>query len=464
MEIDTTETVDERTLYAVAADALGGMVDVVVETERMAAMIAAMRADQIDQCRRFAEVTVPVTTSRGMTPWSQANTARRTLVSELACALRLPERTVETLVIESRMLVHELPATLETLRAGDISYRHVKSIIDHANSLPETQRAEFEAAVLTYAAKLSVSQFDRKARTVRERMDPATITERHTKSVADRELSIENARDGMAWLHHYLAATDAHAIYNRATEAATARAKGDDRTLEQRRSDFATELLLGGEIPGRAPSGIRPWIAVIVPVMSLLGHSDEPATLEGYGPIDIETARRLAGDATSFVRILTHPETGAVLSVGRDRYSVPADLKTWLRLRDGTCRKPGCSRTAVRCDIDHSHEWQHLGETAHNNLAHLCPKHHAEKHHTGWRLKHVGDGDIQWTSPSGRAYLSEPSMRMPVPSVQLPVPSMRMPVPSVQLPVPPVPLLVASPLLPVPSAYPASADADSFRI
>jgi hypothetical protein len=45
--------------------------------------------------------------------------------------------------------------------------------------------------------------------------------------------------------------------------------------------------------------------------------------LEGYGPIDIETARRLAADAPGFTRILTHPETGAVLSLGRDRYAIP---------------------------------------------------------------------------------------------------------------------------------------------
>ena len=408
--------VDDRSANVIASDTLGDMVEVVADTERMAATVAAMRAEHVDACRRFAEATVQVTTSPGMTSWSRAETARRTLVSELACALRQPERAIEILVFESRMLVHELQATLESLRTGSISYRHAKTIIDHATSLPESARAEFEAAVLPHATRLTVAQFERKARTTRERMDPATITERHQKSVADRELSIENARDGMVWLHLYLAAADGHAIYNRASEAAQTRAQGDDRTLAQRRVDFATELLLDGPGVGHPGTAIRATVAITVPVLSLLGESIEPASLDGYGPIDLETARRLAGGATSWVRILTHPETGVVLSVGRNRYSVPADLKKWLRLRDGTCRKPGCSRAAPRCDLDHTREWQDDGETAHDNLAHLCPKHHAEKHHTGWSLKHVGDGDLEWTAPSGLSYLDEPAIRMRTPT------------------------------------------------
>jgi hypothetical protein len=431
-------------LSAVAADTLGDFVDAVIQTDRVIAAATAWRAEQIDHARRWSQISIPVTTSAGMTPWSQAETARRTLVSELACALRLPERTTQNLVAESEMLVQQLPATLEALRTGDLSYRHAQVVIDHARSLPEKLRSEFELTVLPFARTHTVAKLDRKARATRERMDPATIAERHAKCRDDRRLEFEPARDGMAWLHHYLPAADALAIYNRATDIGTAmQGRNEPRTLAQLRSDAATDLLLDGEVPGRGEFSIRPWVAVTVPVLTLLGlggeHGDvrgendgkddgeddrvrldgrlarqhsEPATLDGYGPIDDDTARRLAGAAPSFLRILTHPETGAVLSVGRDRYTVPADLRAWLRVRDGTCRKPGCGRTAARCDLDHTEEWQHHGQTAHDNLTHLCRAHHAEKHHTGWQLKHVGDGVIEWTSPGGRNYLSEPANRI----------------------------------------------------
>ncbi|HOB58031.1 MAG TPA: HNH endonuclease signature motif containing protein, partial [Rhodoglobus sp.] len=153
-------------------------------------------------------------------------------------------------------------------------------------------------------------------------------------------------------------------------------------------------------------------VLVTVPVLTLLGVSDEPATLEGYGPIDHDTAMRLAATAPSFTRLLTHPETGAVLSVGRDRYTVPADLRTWLRVRDGTCRFPGCSRAARICEIDHTQDWLHNGQTAHENLAHLCPAHHRLKHQTRWTVTQSAGGVLNWTSPNGRDYATEPETRM----------------------------------------------------
>ncbi|WP_024477096.1 DUF222 domain-containing protein, partial [Arthrobacter sp. CAL618] len=52
--------------------------------------------------------------------------------------------------------------------------------------------------------------------------------------------------------------------------------------------------------------GVQAKVFVTVPVMTLLG-GDTPGELEGYGPIDPETARKLAGHAPSFTRILTHP-------------------------------------------------------------------------------------------------------------------------------------------------------------
>jgi hypothetical protein len=81
-------------------------------------------------------------------------------------------------------------------------------------------------------------------------------------------------------------------------------------------------------------------------------------------------------------------------------------------MRDETCRAPGCGAPARHCDLDHTEDWQHGGRSDHNNLAHLCPKHHDQKHHTGWKVKNVGEGDLEWTSPTGHRYLTEPATRM----------------------------------------------------
>ncbi|OJV80395.1 MAG: hypothetical protein BGO37_03270 [Cellulomonas sp. 73-92] len=160
-------------------------------------------------------------------------------------------------------------------------------------------------------------------------------------------------------------------------------------------------------------AGVRADVVLTVPVLSLLDRSDEPAELEGFGPIDIETARMLAANAPSFLRVLTHPETGAVLSVGRDRYRLPEDLRRAVQLRDVTCRFPGCRRPARRCDVDHVTAWADGGATAACNLECLCEKHHRLKHAMGWTPTLEPDGAVRWRSPLGLTYWTAPGDAWP---------------------------------------------------
>jgi len=231
----------------------------------------------------------------------------------------------------------------------------------------------------------------------------------------------------MAWLSAFLPAERASAIYERVSSVALGikrTSPGDDepRTLTQLRADVLTDLLVDGVVDATGfGTGVRATVHVTVPVERLLGVTTSgetptlsssafipPAELEGYGPIDDETARELAAGAPSFTRLLRHPESGAVLSVGRDRYSVPADLATALRIRDRTCRFPGCGRSAARSDIDHTVDWQFGGTTSIDNLAHLCPSHHQLKHRSDWRVSQEGGGMLRWRSPSGLTYVTHP--------------------------------------------------------
>ncbi|HEY0260531.1 MAG TPA: DUF222 domain-containing protein [Lacisediminihabitans sp.] len=454
---------DGPPLSAVLTETFDGLIETIVATERILASTTALRAELVDQARVWSEIRATMSSDgRRQGGWDASTVARRELVTELACALRMPERSVENLIAQSSSLVHDLPATLAALKDGEIGYRHATALIDHADSLPDGEglpvmRRAFEEAALPFAKTLTVAKFDRKARMLRERAHPETIAQRHAACVADRSIELSPGRDGMSWLTAYLPAAEAQGIYNRITDIAMGlrdeRVLTDEerpRTLTQLRADVFAELLIDGTTDGstdgpmgrlteetagagsdatsdasapaltdrlpidRLPlgSGLRARVLVTVPVLTLLGTGDEPATLEGYGPIDPETARRLCAGAPSFTRILTHPETGTVLSVGRDRYAVPADLRTWLRIRDETCRYPGCGRGASRCDLDHSLDWQYGGLTAHGNLAHLCRAHHRLKHHTGWTVDPPDDGRLTWTSPTGRRYTTEPATRM----------------------------------------------------
>ncbi|MEO7123350.1 MAG: DUF222 domain-containing protein [Lacisediminihabitans sp.] len=456
--IDRAENEVQPSLYAVVATTVSDIVDAVVSVERMIAGLTAMRAELLDQAIVLSDLQDQVSPSADSPLIPSQSMRWRSLKAEIACALRLPERTAENHLATAHSLAHELRPTLSALKAGEISYRHAEALVDSAAGIDADAAAALEAAALPYARNLTVAKFERKLRTLRERTNPDTVAERRERAVTDREVTFTPGRDGMAWLSAYLPATDALAGFNRLTEIATCLRAADKsvrdvspmpvRTLTQLRADVFRDLLLDGEPALEGPRGIRPTVYVSVPALTLLGRSTEPATLDGYGPIDADTARELAARAPSFIRILTHPETGAVLSVGQDSYRVPKDLKNWLRLRDSTCRFPGCSRAAEHCDLDHTEDWAFGGETRHDNLAHLCRSHHRLKHKAGWRVEHkqasepspmwsphdpdappdlaadmtseityglipdIAPGTLRWISPTGHEYTTEPDIRL----------------------------------------------------
>ncbi|GLY64966.1 hypothetical protein Atai01_15850 [Amycolatopsis taiwanensis] len=110
--------------------------------------------------------------------------------------------------------------------------------------------------------------------------------------------------------------------------------------------------------------GVLAQVYVHVPIDAALGITNTGCELEGHGPIPSEIARQIMADPNSVWRKITcDPASGAVLDVGRTRYRPPAALDELIRVRDRTCRAPGCHRPAQRSDIDHHHDY-HRGKTA----------------------------------------------------------------------------------------------------
>ncbi|WP_245977264.1 HNH endonuclease signature motif containing protein [Cryobacterium soli] len=386
----------------------------------------------------FEEARRPVLTdsqasSRKVAAWEDQEIARRTIASEVACALHLAERTAENLIGESAMFAGPMTATLTAMRRGEISYRHGQVLMEQLSFIPLEEAAELEAELLAAAKELTVGKLRVKARRVREHRHPETLTSRATAAHAERGVWWEGRPDGMGTLTWYGTAQHTQAAHDRLTRiarAAQAQERKDDalpeeqrRTIGQICADAMADLALDGVTPSGTGGGIQGQVLVTVPVLTAMGTSDEPGVLEGYGPIPADTAREIAAGAPSFARLLTHPKTGAVLSVGKDRYTVPADLRRWLRLRDGTCRFPGCTRPAVRSDIDHTTAWEAGGPTDYDNLAHLCGPHHRLKHQTLWSVVQEPGGVLRWTSPAGATHRTYPETTLGPPPTPPPHPA-----------------------------------------
>lgn len=236
------------------------------------------------------------------------------------------------------------------------------------------------------------------------------------------------------------------------------------RTLTQLRADIATALLLGTPSPQakeirRTASGLNDYLVdnvkedpdseyltqleaislggvvaepplpqaqviVTVPVLGLLGATDQPATLAGQGPLPLDVARKLLAEAGTFLRVLIDPITGSPIDSAPQRYRLRDKEKLLIRALAETCSFPNCDTPALDTETDHLKAFQHGGQSIMPNLQPLCKRHHLLKHFAddkdrtgtfrvqrfperasfklrGWKPQKTPDGGVAWISPSG---------------------------------------------------------------
>lgn len=348
----------------------------------------------------------------------------RTVAAEMAAALRVSDRTVQARMSEAVWRVERFPLVWAAQGAGRISAAHARAICDAAEHLEDAaDRDAYSAEMVPFAESESPNRVSRHGRRVAERFQSRSVDERHKDAREKRSVWVKDVGDGMSRLGLLGPAALVHGAFERLTQmaqgvqesespeqrpASSEREDVDQRTIAQLRADLALDLLLTGAPAGHdTPDGllaaIRGSVSVTVPVTTLMGHGTTPAELDGRTPIDTGTAKALAGAASGWDRILTHPITGALLAV--DRYRPGSELKRLLRARDQRCRFPTCGYAARDCDIDHHHDAARGGPTAVRNLGHLCRRHHVLKHHSPWVVEVLGDGAYAWTSPTGRVYV-----------------------------------------------------------
>ncbi len=413
----------------------------------MAAQVAAGKARDAVDFAEFQEAMTPPEATGSERAFVEMSTT-----AEIAGVLTLSPGAAAAFISQSRK-VCAVPPVLGALAVGAMSWRHAVIVADETDCLAPENAAALVAHFFDPDAPnrargsapgdLVAHLFRRKVRSWRERTHPASVQERHVQCVADRRMEYRPGADGMASITLVLPGDTACAIWNKTTAIARGlQGPGETRTLTQLRPDTAAALLLGahagaaspgrldgGEgsggvsgvdsLPGASGNGTDPYfvdlskvpapkadVLVTIPLFTLMGTTDEPADLDGYGPIPAAMARKLVADgATSFYRVLVDPRTGAPLEIGRTSYRLTEAMKRWIRMRDGHCTFPGCTNPSTDNDTDHLTAWQHHGTTGVSNLAQLCPKHHRLKHNSGWTPTAATTTEPPgWTSPTGRHY------------------------------------------------------------
>ena len=380
-----------------AALSVDGRIDALVAVERHIAMLQARSAELLFALD-LGDTTVDQFTR-----------------DAVAAALRVPPASMKTRMTVASDLAQRLPATLELLRAGEISQRHAFDLADATRALPVESVAVVEARVLERASEQTAAQFRASVkRAVLRVTSPDVEQAAHLAAVAARRVIVTPVADGMAELWALLPASDAAqvmaALNARAQETIHA-AGGDDRTADQRRADALVELAdtaLADPALTRS-HGQRPAVQVTLAASTLMGLDDQPAELDGYGPITAVMARRIATDPTATWRRILTDDHGHVQHASSKTYRPTTDMIRTVLARDQHCTFPGCRRHAQYTDLDHVHAWRPGDQTTAANLQSLCRRHHRLKHDGDWTVtRDAESGVTAWIDRTHREYRSRP--------------------------------------------------------
>jgi len=386
-------------------------------------------------------------------PFTGVDEAER---EDVSSALRLSAGTAQMRIDVARTLVNHLPNTCSALATGELSAAHATVIARETAAAIRDGLSEFaifsiEEKAIAHAEFHTPSQVALHVRNAIAKFAPATFEEVVEKARDSRRVSCYNDVDGMSTVVAILPAEDAQTvmkaieafiikgstIFNISGESLISDVRNtvdrngdsydtvgknsdsrnsdtrsayspnsDTRSADMKRADALTSL--AGFALAASSEDValhrRPiTVNVTIDLPTLLGLSENPGQLAGYGAIPASVARALASDG-KWKRFITDPQTGALLDYGRETYQPPQALIDFLIARDRTCRFPGCRRSAALSDLDHAQSWEEGGTTSLDNLGALCRRHHQLKTHGGWSIESRSDGSCTWTSPLGKIY------------------------------------------------------------
>jgi hypothetical protein len=224
---------------------VAGWVDEQYEDDLMRRLVASRRTTGFAEALRLRDLAEFAAARPGQKPGERIS---EWAADEISVAMRWTRNMALAQLHLARTVVSRLPGTLAALSRGELDLRAVKALAEITDPLDDATAKAVEDAVLTKAGKQNLSELRRAARRAVLRLDPAGAQQRHEKRKQERRVELHPREDAMAELTAVLPAPDAVAIYRRLDDFAHAAPPDDTRTMDQRRADTFTDLLLGDPI------------------------------------------------------------------------------------------------------------------------------------------------------------------------------------------------------------------------
>ncbi|MFD7074823.1 DUF222 domain-containing protein [Nocardioides sp. NPDC059952] len=335
------------------------------------------------------------------------------VASQVALARRVsPEKGAKLLGL-AKILIAEMPHTFALMKAGLFSQWQATILARETACLSVEDRRVIDHQLcgpgpdgeIPKVVSMGLRQLENAAKKLAITLDQASVVARAASAVKDRRVSVRPAPDTMTWLGALLPVKDGVAVFAALDQAAkAAHAAGDERTRGQVMADTLVD-----RVTGRSAAGAKPRIEVkiVMTADSLTNDADQPALVEGYGPVPAAWARDALNDAEVFVRRLFTDPAGQLVAMESRSRKAPDGLAEFITTRDGgTCRTNGCD--ALIRNIDHIQRHADGGETTAQNLQGLCERCNQAKEALGWQARPGPDGSIITITPTGHIYTSPP--------------------------------------------------------
>ena len=387
---------DEAELHDPAAY----LIDAITGLDRL---IARRQARQAIAIAAFAEERRRGDEELGL-PTSEAG---KYAAEEIALARRVSPTSADYYIAFALGLVQDHPATLAAMLDGKLPLSSARAIVKECEVLRPVARRAVDADIAVEAAQLTPGQV---RQAVRRRVcdaDAEAATRRAEAARLRKRIGFLAREETMASVYNVLPAEQAAACWSALDDHARGvRADGDERSIEHIMCDTFVERLTGQSKASEVPVEI----GVVISASSLLGGSEEPAALGGYGALPPDVVRRLAESESAWARrLVCDPVAGHVVEASPRRRRFDGPLRRLMRASDQVCRLPVCD-APIRAG-DHVQRYADGGLTVRENGQGLCERSNYCREHPGWSVQadpELASARVTWTTPTWHRYDSYP--------------------------------------------------------
>ncbi|WP_157544727.1 HNH endonuclease [Nocardioides halotolerans] len=368
----------------------------------------AAEAAQTETVADFALSQRRAAADRGVPPARQD----RGVGAQVALARGVSPTRGQQHVALALILRAELSHTRAAFRAGRIDAFKATLVARETACLTAEHRALVDEQLCADPGEiesLSPRQLVGRLQRATVELEPAAVAERRRRAEADRHTTLRPAPDTMTWLGALLPVKDGvavHATLDR--DARAAKAAGDERSIGQLMADLLVQRVTGTGADKAAPVTVN----LIVRDDVLLGDEDGTGWVEGHGPVPGDLLRQWVADNldsgvdTWLRRVYEQPATGRLVAMDSQATHFTGGLAAFLRIRDRTCRTPGCG-APIR-HLDHVEPRSRGGPTSAANGQGLCELCNYAKEADGWSSRTVPGPThtVEITTPTGHTYSS----------------------------------------------------------